>query len=163
MSTNKFREMDLMVVLHKEHWSKILAEVFTIKMEYFRNNNTRIINPKQRAGKWLNIFEFYIHEFIFIILIMILFLLWFSYIYDDHMLFVIIIIICKYYAVYDSFINILHFVPLWNLNLPDRISRQERSWLCLSMRRQIFWIKYPTHIQLILPHGIKFYLMLLLR
>ena len=46
--TNKFHERDPTVVFHKEHWSKILESVCTIKMEYCRTKNINLINTKQR-------------------------------------------------------------------------------------------------------------------
>ena len=47
MFTNKFCEMDLPVVFHKKHWSKIIAAVSKMKMEYYHNNNTELINNKK--------------------------------------------------------------------------------------------------------------------
>ena len=124
-----------------------------MKMEHCRKNNIKLVNSKQLAGKLFNIFEFYKHAFISIIIVLVLFFLCFSYFCYYYMLLMIIIILCKYYASCDSHINILHFVTLWNQNVPDRWSIQDSSWLCLSMGIKTFCVNVTTTIQFVLPYG----------
>ena len=51
MFTNKFCKKELLVVLYMVHWSKIIAAVCAMKMEYCGKHNIKLINPKQRGGK----------------------------------------------------------------------------------------------------------------
>ena len=112
MFTNNLREEDTPVVFYTEHWSKILVAVCTMKMEYCRNKNIKLINPKQLADNLFNLFiyfyiciylHYYCGGFILVMLLML---------YDDYMLLIILIVLCKYYDSYDYRINILHFLPL---------------------------------------------------
>ena len=48
---NKFREKEPPVVFHKEHWSKIIGAILGMKTTYCRTYNTKLVNPKQQAGK----------------------------------------------------------------------------------------------------------------
>ena len=90
MFTNKFRKGGLPVVFQKEHWSKILCAVCKTKMEYFNKNNTNLTNTKQREGKWLYLFVFYIHALKWIIFMMVLLFLWLSCFIDDYMIIIIL-------------------------------------------------------------------------
>ena len=56
--TNKFREKEPPIVFHKEHWSKILGSILGMKTDYCRNHNIKLVNTKQRSGKWIYLFRF---------------------------------------------------------------------------------------------------------
>ena len=51
MFTNNFLEKDPLVVLQKEHWSKILSAVRAMTIEYCRKNNIKLIDPKKQVDK----------------------------------------------------------------------------------------------------------------
>ena len=98
------------------------------------------MNTKQWSGKWIYLFEFYIYAFNCNIVTMVLCFLC-SLCFNDY--FILLNILCKYYASYASHIYIY---------ISYRWSRQDSSWLCLSIGRHVLWIQVPTPVQLMLPH-----------
>ena len=51
MFMEKFRENKKPLVFQREHCSRILAAILSMKTEYCRKHNIRLVNPKQRAGQ----------------------------------------------------------------------------------------------------------------
>ena len=51
MFMDKLRENTQPLVFQREHWSRILAAILSIKTEYCRKHKIRLVNPKQRAGQ----------------------------------------------------------------------------------------------------------------
>ena len=51
MFMDKFRENTQPLVFQREHWSRILAAILSMKTEYRGKHNIRLVNPKQRAGQ----------------------------------------------------------------------------------------------------------------
>ena len=47
----KFRENKPPLVFHRDNWSRILSANLNMKTIYCRKQNTRLVNPKQRAGQ----------------------------------------------------------------------------------------------------------------
>ena len=43
---NKFFEKEPPMVFHKEHWSKILDGILSMKTVYCRKHNIRLVDPK---------------------------------------------------------------------------------------------------------------------
>ena len=51
MFMDKFRENKPPMVFHRDHWSRILSEILSMKTIYCRKHNIRLVNPKQQAGQ----------------------------------------------------------------------------------------------------------------
>ena len=51
MFIDEFREKEPPIVFHKDHWSKILGAILSMKTIYCRKHNIRLVNPKKRAGQ----------------------------------------------------------------------------------------------------------------
>ena len=88
------------IVLHKEHCSKILGVILGMKTDYWSKHNTKLMNPKNLADKWIYLLGFYIHAFNFIIIMVVLYFLCLSWLNDDYSL---LNILCNYYDYYASY------------------------------------------------------------
>ena len=83
MFTDKFRDKTPPTVFYKLYWRKLLSAVLSMKTEYGRKNNLKLIKSKERLGK---------------------------NIYTIEKFFVSILLVCNFYASHSFHMNIVTVV-----------------------------------------------------
>ena len=117
---DKFRENTQPLVFKREHWSRILSTILSMKTEYCRKHNIRLVNPKQRAGQWIYVYILFWCAMKCIIVMVVFCILWLSLFNND---IIILNFLCNCYASYAY--------PIYILILIDDCDRTAVGYACL--------------------------------